>query len=490
MRTGGVTGKAVRAAADGYVSRISISPWGGGKILYITHPNGFTSVYMHLDGYAGDVGQWVLREQYRQQSYALFVDVPEGLLPVKKGQVVAYSGNTGGSGGPHLHFELRKAGLGWNPLHFGLPYRDGITPTLRGVRVYAADGSHTDVPAGGSISASGPYYIGIYATDAAEGSTPKNGVDHVEVIVDGEPFFSYSTRCVPLDSTRMVNALIDYPHYEATRQAYLLTRQLPGATGPWTYLSNPASMGYLSGSHRITVRVYDVAEHYAERTFSVASAASAPHLPSPKADLAVRYAEPYTAQAGGFSVELPAYTLYADDELLLAIEPLPDAIGEALTIHPKINNLPPHKWYTISTQYAPPAGVLPRQVVLVRQGKRPTAYTTTTEGDVYTARVRDFGQFAIGFDTVAPTVAQLNFTPKKPLNTKTLKIKISDNLSGIDSYNCYLNDEWVLAEYDGKTAMLVIDGSTKLQHGQNKLRAEVSDACGNSTTRIWTLFLP
>ena len=95
MRTGGAIGKAVYAAADGYVAKVSISPWGGGKILYIKHPNGYTSVYMHLDSYAGAIGREVLKEQYARQSYSIAKLFAPDELPVKKGQLVAYSGNTG-----------------------------------------------------------------------------------------------------------------------------------------------------------------------------------------------------------------------------------------------------------------------------------------------------------------------------------------------------------------------------------------------------------
>ena len=102
MRTGGVVDKPVYAAADGYVAKVSISPWGGGKILYIKHPNGYTTVYMHLNSYAGEIGKAVLKEQYAQKSYSIVKMFKPDELPVKKGQLVAYSGNTGGSGGPHL----------------------------------------------------------------------------------------------------------------------------------------------------------------------------------------------------------------------------------------------------------------------------------------------------------------------------------------------------------------------------------------------------
>ena len=109
LRIGGVVGAPVRAAAEGYVSRINISPWGGGKVLYITHPNGYKTVYMHLNDFTGDIARWVRNYQYEHHCYAFDQTIPEGLLSVTKGQLVAHAGNTGSSGGPHLHFAIRVA---------------------------------------------------------------------------------------------------------------------------------------------------------------------------------------------------------------------------------------------------------------------------------------------------------------------------------------------------------------------------------------------
>src|SRR5512138_56992 len=121
IRTDGVTGKPVRAAADGYISRINISPYGFGKSLYIQHPNGYTTVYAHLNSYAGKISTYAHAQQYKQESFAIDIEVPAGALPVKKGDLIAFSGNSGSSGGPHLHFEIRDGGTQdpMDPLEFG-----------------------------------------------------------------------------------------------------------------------------------------------------------------------------------------------------------------------------------------------------------------------------------------------------------------------------------------------------------------------------------
>lgn len=498
IRTGGAVGLPVLAVADGYVSRVSVSPWGGGKILYIKHPNGYTSVYMHLSDYVGPIGRWVKEQQYKTQSYSIVEDVPEGLLPVRKGQMVALSGNTGGSAGPHLHFELRETGTGRtiNPLLFGIPYRDSMKPAIRGLRIYPMVGNSIgrgyDVGKENTATVDGPFCLGIYATDAAEGSTAKNGPERIEVYLDDELFFMYSIESFVLENSRVINALVDYPVFEAQRQGYILTRALPGAEGDWIPVRQGDGIFRLAprSRHKIQVRAYDIHDNVDERTITVnvSTSASTTREQSVTEGKAVRYSEVASLKHPAFSAELPPYCLYADDRLATTCRMDAGYLSPVCSIEPVINKIPPHIHYKISIKGAVPQGIDPAKVTVVRiNGKRVNAYKTTCEGGYYSASVRDFGTFALLADTTAPTVRAVNFSEDKRLKSKTLRIKIGDNLAGVDTYNCYLNGKWVLAEYDGKSATLFIDTTGKLQGGKNDLRVEVVDGCGNLTRRTFTI---
>ena len=489
MRTGGAIGLPVHAAADGYVCGIRISPWGGGKMLYIKHPNGYTSVYMHLNDFADEIGRWVRNEQYKEESFSIIRDIPEGVLPVKKGQVVAHSGNSGSSGGPHLHFELRKNGFTINPLHFGLPYTDNIKPVIRGIRLYPSEGHPIDLEKQDLVSIAGPFYLGIYATDAAEGSTAKNGVDKVELFVDGILFFKYATDRFPLDSSRISNALIDYPHYVLTREAYLLTRALPGALGEWIPVRHgDGIMRFSEGStHSLRVRVSDIKGNTAERTFQVTTlAANSTNTPTTeeKNTYSITYSKPLKFKGENIRVDFPAHTVYDNDRMRIFSTASSTYRSPVCTVEPCKSDLPPHLWYTLSIKASSP---MEKAVVVRIDGKRPTAYKTTREGDWYTASVRDFGHFALTVDNEAPRISPLNFKEHKALRTNIIRIKITDNLSGVDTYKCYLNGKWILAEYDGKTASLTIDASGVLKAGNNKLRVVVTDVAGNSTDVTFNL---
>lgn len=501
MRTGGAIGKPVYAAADGYVARVSISPWGGGKILYIKHPNGYTTLYMHLDSYAGAIGKAVLKEHYDKHSYSISKIFAPNELPVKKGQLVAYSGNTGGSGGPHLHFEIRSGGLEdlhthsrtYNPLHAGLPYTDNVKPVIRGLRIYPLNGAPFMIGNENTTVVNGPFYLGIYATDAAEGSTLRNGPHRVEVRLDGTIFMVYTTDAFPVDSSRMVNALIDFRHYSNTREAYLLTRALPGAEGEWI----PVRQGdgifrFEPGStHNIGIKVYDVKDNYTARNITIKCEDNKPGSEDCKTDNSgrpVKYNQPFVASQPSLKIEMAPYTLYADDRMELRQNDAAPYTTSLLTFKPTINDIPPHLAYTLSLQPKADLGVDPCKVVVVRiDGKKTSAYGTTYADGWYSAKVRDFGQFTLTIDTTAPTVLPINFSEGRPKKGDTIKIKIGDNLSGIDTYDCHLNGEWILAEYDAKAATLIINAGNKLKPGSNTLTADVTDACGNATHRKWTI---
>ncbi len=488
IRTGGEVGKPVYSVADGYVCGVRISPWGGGKMLYVKHPNGYTSVYMHLNDYAGEIGRYVRREQYKEQAYAIVRDIPEGVLPVKKGQVIAHSGNSGSSGGPHLHFELRHNGHTINPLLFGLRYSDNIKPIIRGIRIYPTEGEAFNIAKQEEIEVAGPFYLGVYATDAAEGSTLRNGVDKVEIFVDGKLFFKYITNRFPLDSSRISNALIDYPYYVRTREAYLLTRSLPGAQGEWIPVrQGNGILRFAEGTtHSIRVRVSDIKGNLDEHTLNIkmlASIASDKPSTDERNTYPVVYNKPLKINGTELKLTFPAHTLYDNDRLHIVTSASSLYRSPVCTIKPCTVDLPPNEWYTLSVKATSPSD---KAVIARIDGRRPTAYKTTREGDWFTASVRDFGQFALMVDHEAPRISPVNFREGKNIKTNTLRVKISDNLSGIETYNCYLNGQWILAEYDGKSATLTIDAHGAIKKGV-KLRVAVVDAVGNTADVTFTI---
>ncbi|WP_167856248.1 M23 family metallopeptidase [Hymenobacter metallicola] len=234
IKTDGRTDLPVYASADGYVSRLKQSAFGYGNVLYITHPNGTTTVYGHLNRFMGPVAAALREKQYEKQTYELELFFPKDQYPVKRGEIVALSGNTGGSAGPHLHWEVRDAQDNQlNPLQWGgfTEIQDHVAPTLQAFavepltiearvqgrfdkavfvpKVAPAAGVATAWP--DTIPAYGTVGVLLQAFDRYDNAWNKNGLQKVEVKVNGQPLYSHVVDKVPFPTgTRTVNQHVDY----------------------------------------------------------------------------------------------------------------------------------------------------------------------------------------------------------------------------------------------------------------------------------------
>ena len=236
IKTGSVVNKPVYAAAEGYISRLKQSAFGYGNVLYITHPNGLTTVYGHLNKFEGAAGAELLRQQYARQTYELELFFDKGQFPVRRGEEVARSGNTGGSAGPHLHWEVRDAqDRQLNPLQWGgfAEVQDHTGPTLQALaveplaigarvrgrferallvpRVQPAPGAATTWP--DTVACFGPVGLLLQGFDRFDGAWNKNGIQRVTMRVNGQPHYQHVIDAVPFPSgTRQVNNFVDYAY--------------------------------------------------------------------------------------------------------------------------------------------------------------------------------------------------------------------------------------------------------------------------------------
>ena len=230
----------VFAAADGYVSRVSVEPGGFGQAIYITHPNGYTTVYGHLNQFFPALAAYVHKEQYKRESWQVYLQIPPGLFPVKKGGLIANSGNTGGSQGPHLHFEIRRTtgDVNLNPLLFGLPVPDNMPPAIvqlawydRNKGIYeqsphlvpvqrASPSSAGPAPSGATAYlTTAPSLLTVPTTrisfalsafDTQNGSANPNGIFEAVLFDDLRPVIGFQMDRISYDNTRNINAHIDY----------------------------------------------------------------------------------------------------------------------------------------------------------------------------------------------------------------------------------------------------------------------------------------
>src|SRR5918993_1867632 len=227
-RTDQVENRRVLAAADGYIAKVKIEPYGFGRCIYINHPNGLTTLYAHLNEFYPELEKYITAQQYKLESWRVFLDIPANLLPVQKGQFIAFSGNTGGSQGPHLHFEIRdtKTDKVLNPLLFGFPVSDNIAPDILRLAVYDRNvstyeqtpkfyplkkvkGKYVTVPAVLPLKTDKVSFA-ITAYDRYTGSTNKNGIYEAVIYDNDRAVCGFQLDSISYDETRYLNGHIDY----------------------------------------------------------------------------------------------------------------------------------------------------------------------------------------------------------------------------------------------------------------------------------------
>lgn len=491
-------GWAVYAVGEGYISRIRISPFGYGKAIYIDHPNGYTTVYGHLQKGYGKVEAYIKAEQYRQKSYEIDIFPKPGELVVSRCDTIGISGNTGGSEGPHLHFEVRntKSEKVINPLYFGydVPLKDTRKPNVSSLFVYPVDAtsvvnkSRRPVavnlslqPDGTYISekveASGRIGFGIITNDFDDVSYNGNGIFKAESFLNGALSFGYQFDTFAFDEGRYVNALIDFKRYKSTKQRVqkLFMKNPYGLSLIKTNAANGLIDLVPNMSQSYRIEVSDFAQNKTTLLVPIDYAQSAVTIPEEPVTT------PYLVKAntdnnfekGNMSVFFPAHTFYEDFYLNFEVK------DSVMTVQD--DSVPVHSNFlvTIKDSLAPdPAKTFIASV----DGKRLSYNNTKFKDGAFTTYTKNLGQFKLAIDKTPPKITMAKPVEGKWLTKQTaLSVRISDDLSGIKSYNGYLNGRWVLFEYDYKIKTIThYFDAAFLVEGKNDLKIEVSDNLGNS----------
>lgn len=507
IRTQGVSGKPVYAIADGYVSRVNVSPVGFGKALYINHPNGYTSLYGHLQSYAGPIATWVKGEHYKKESFAMDVEVPAGLLKVKKGDIVAYTGNSGSSGGPHLHFELRDTRTQEiiDPLSFGFMPPDKIPPRIAWLKVYpmdansmvnftnnpllipvTSDGGISSIKMADTIKVSGNISFGIEPSDMADGGL-KTGIHSIELTVDGERIFSQTIERFAFSETRYANSLKDYPAFIQAKRK--IQRSYVAPNNKLSVYNDVVNRGVVNftdrRAHRIQYVVKDVFGNTNKLGFWVTSHPPASGRPKPlyAGDQLLTYKTDNIFERPGIKFEVPKEALY--EELPFEYSVTGATGGSYAEVHHLHNNLTPlHTFCTLSVKAKglPSDKTSKALIVKVSPGNKFSSVGGSYADGYVTTKIREFGNYTIAIDDIPPVVKPVNvFNNKKVSKQSTIQVKMSDNLAGIKTYRGTLNGRWILMDYDAKSSSLTYRFDDRMKPGKNRFVLVVTDGVGNST---------
>jgi len=497
IKTNNEEGLPVYAVDDGYVYRIKITRNGYGKALYIKHPSGLVSVYGHLKYFNNRIESYIKQKQYKKQKFEIEVFPYKIELPVKKGEIIAYSGNTGGSSGPHLHFELRNIKEHpLNPMLYGIRIKDTESPIVKNVFAYPLDSLSQIDQIGHRIKlnltqlndslyladpliADGQIGLGIEAYDPQNFVKNHNGLYKVKVKVNGLPVYEHVMSEFCFANSKYINVIIDYPYYLKYHRRIQKLWVVPyNPLEIYTQLVGDGSIQIKPGqSYQISIELSDFNQNktlikipvkgYKTKILERNHSSKTPYF--------IDINKNNNINLSPWRIIFRPHTAY--QKFYLKAESRPTVL----------NIKQPYK--ALQKSY-----IIKYPLKLIKPKRRPYAYIALygKKGHtyyVYTIKAQDslkaytkrFGNFVIRYDSIGPYIKPLNFKDKSDLtNYHFLKFKIGDKKTGIKAYNGYIDGAWILLEYDYKKGTLTYDFSDqKLKGHKHQLKIIVEDNMGN-----------
>ncbi|WGH76697.1 M23 family metallopeptidase [Tenacibaculum tangerinum] len=507
IKTQGKENIPIYAPADGYVSRIKVQQYGFGKALYITHPNGYTTVYAHLKRFEPKIQQYVKQIQYNKEKYATGNLFPKpDVFPVKKGQIIGYTGDTGSSGGPHLHYEIRdtKTEHIINPMLFGLTAEDDKKPTIQKLMAYPLSDdarinnsflestiSFKEKESGNyvaeRITASGTIGFGISVFDRLNGALNKNGIYSLEMKVNGKRVYYHDVETFSFAESKYINLLIDYKHYKKYRTRVQRTYKVnANRLSLYEDLVNSGKVHIENGAnYTIEIIAKDFKHNTSKMRIPVKGTVS--NLVFKQKDTTN-----YKIIAANFNkfhqknvtIAFPKNTFYEDCFIDFKVENGIAKVHDA--------TIPLDKRYTLTFETSFLTEEQKQQVYIanVTNPKYPRYTSTRKKIDKVYTTTKLLGSYELRFDTEKPTIQLYNFNDNQWISkNKTLKVKIKDTQTGIKNYHATIDGEWILMEYNHKKGILTYDfNDKKLVGSKHIFKLVVSDNVGNTETISATFF--
>ena len=494
--TKGVTGDRIKSVGEGYVSRIRITSGSYGNALYIDHPNGYTSVYAHLENFIPRIEDYLTDIQYEMESFEVDVYLPDSLLMVGKGEKIGTMGNTGRSFGPHLHFELRdtKTERPVNPEELGIGPSDNKAPVLQSLCIYNLDEKMdvygTDIKYFNPKSAKYNLYhptvevessfvgLGMQMYDSMDGSSNKNGVYSYELLVDDSLHFAWKADVFSFGESKKINGFIDYERKKKYAQKiYLLYKQECNNFSFYNSDENGIIQLREGEEKKVQILIKDIKGNISESSFVLKR--------KPEENIQGEAAsfdcwEKYNRDEGIFRIEFDKETFFSSQKIDFETgkKNVLNRNCHFLTIGNQ--NIPVSKYYTISCPIPKDYNQQWTIMSVDSKGRYKDFGADTLDNRLY-SRVDQLGEFYVYKDKSAPTVEVINLQKEMQ---RPWKLRIKDNLVPDGRmediyYEARVDGKWINMQYDLKNDLLVFDDFDRLPIDPAQLTLLLRDNCGN-----------
>ena len=505
VKTNGTSGYRIYAVDSGYVSRINISHWGYGKAIYIDHPNGYTSVYGHLSKFSEKIEKLIKAAQYKYQSEVVTIYLDSLDMVVSKGDVVALSGNSGSSMGPHLHFELRETVTEYpvNPLLFNFNVKDNIPPSIYNVKFYpigksvinksqkeqlqSVVKSSNGYILNEKVSAFGEIGLGLHTIDKLNGSNNICGIFSIELYVNDTLHYFQEMEKLDFSTNRYINTYKDYKEHKKNKRS--IHKSFVSDNNDLRIYKKLINKGRIvisqNKEYDIKYVVRDVAGNVSKLAFKIYGDSA--QLGFYKSTINQQQLNAVTQQDSLVTAQMAAFfpekSLYEKENIKISSSDYPSALSSLISIMDQ--DIPLQKKFILKLKLKDSSSLCNDKAVVVSVSddqKKIIAKGGKCQNGWMTAKLKSFGNYTVLLDSIKPVIKLVNVKEGKNIKAlKYLHFKISDNLSGIKKYNVFIDDKWVLANYSPKNSNLKIYSKewNHLKSGNHICTVEIEDERGN-----------
>ncbi|ASW75596.1 metalloendopeptidase [Chryseobacterium piperi] len=504
MRTNSRENLPVVAAADGYVSRIKTERYGFGNAVYITHPNGYTTVYAHLNKYFDKLDENVKAQQYKDKKWEQDITFSPKQFPVTKGQLIALSGNTGGSAGPHLHFEIRdtKTEECINPLLFGFNIPDNVAPVISGLYWYDRRFS-TYEPGANTIAVK---KLGnVYTTNIVQVSSPSIsfaikafdkanqgfnlGIYNAELFLDDQLIYSFSIDKVSYDDTRYLNGCIDYTKFARDKMSIQHLSSLPGMKLQGYSLPNETGIITLQDEavHTIKIVLKDVKGNTSHLTTKIQLSKKG-HPFSPAEGKTAKANEAKTFRTQNAELILSKNALY--DAVPFDMYEKSDGGGSVVSNAIILHNpyIPVHDYYTIRIKPNRKLNNDEKDKVVMQlfYGSDTDVVKGKWNGEWVEGEFKRLGTVTLLLDNTLPLVSPSGWKDGAIVNGGSLRLKGTTQTGDIVSLVAELDGQWLRFARVKNDFVYVFDEKCPKGSGGHTLKVTTTNTAGNTNVQTFT----